>query len=277
MRVTIDGDTATFDFSDSDDAVPGPVNTTRYATAASVYYAIKAFAAPDVPPNAGCYRPVTVITRPGSVLDAPADRPVVGGNHETTQRVVDAIVLALEKAVPERLTAGGPTTSGLLLFSGPHPRDGRWTTFYETHGGGEGARTDRDGVNVVRVHMSNVMNTPAEIVETEYPLRVERHALRRGSGGAGRHRGGDGLVRVYRITGDGVALTTMIERRLVPPYGLQGGEAALPYRITLEHESGDREDLSGKTHVKLAKGDRVIIETCGGGGYGAPSGDGSPA
>jgi N-methylhydantoinase B len=112
------------------------------------------------------------------------------------------------------------------------------------------------------------MNTPAEIIETEYPLRVERQALRRGSGGAGRHRGGDGLVRAYRVTGDGVALTTMIERRVVPPYGLQGGEAGAPFRITLEHATGEREDLSGKVHVKLAKGDLVIIETCGGGGYG---------
>ena len=268
VRITLGGGEATFDFSDSDDAVPGPLNTTRFATAASVYYAVKALAAPDVPPNAGCYRPITVITRPGSILEAPIDRPVVGGNHETAQRIVDAIVLALEHAIPERLTAGGPTTSGLLLFSGPHPRDGRWTTFYEPHGGGEGARADRDGMDVVRVHMSNVMNTPAEIVETEYPLRVERQALRRGSGGAGRHRGGDGLVRAYRVTGDGVALTTMVERRVVPPYGLQGGEPGAPYRITLERATGEREELPGKIHIKLAKGDLVIIETCGGGGYG---------
>ena len=124
-------------------------------------------------------------------------------------------------------------------------------------------------MDVVRVHMSNVMNTPAEIVETEYPLRVERQALRRGSGGAGRHRGGDGLVRAYRVTGDGVALTTMVERRVVPPYGLQGGEPGAPYRITLERATGEREDLPGKIHIKLAKGDLVVIETCGGGGYGA--------
>ena len=107
----------------------------------------------DIQPNDGCYRPLTIITRPGSLLDPPPESPVVGGNHETNQRVADAIFLALEAAIPERLTAGGSTTSGLLLFSGRHPRDGRWTTFYETHGGGEGGRVDRDGMAVVMAEL----------------------------------------------------------------------------------------------------------------------------
>jgi N-methylhydantoinase B len=273
VRVTLKGDEIEFDFSETDDAVPGPLNTTRFSTAASVFYAVKAMAGPDIQPNGGCYRPLNIVTRPGSLLDPPPDRPVVGGNHETTQRVADAIFRALEPAIPERLSAGGPTTSGLLLFSGCHPRDGRWTTFYETHGGGEGARHDRDGMPVVRVHMSNVMNTPAEIVEAEYPLRVERQSLRRGSGGAGAHRGGDGLVREYRVTGDEVRLTTMFERRVVPPYGLQGGEAGAPFRVTLVHASGERQELSGKTHVRLVRDDRIMVESCGGGGYGAPGSD----
>ncbi len=272
VRVTLDGDEAGFDFSQTDDAVPGPLNTTRFSTAASVFYAVKAVAGPDIQPNGGCYRPLNIVTRPGSLLDPPIDRPVVGGNHETTQRVADAIFRALEPAIPERLTAGGPTTSGLLLFSGRHPRDGRWTTFYETHGGGEGARHDRDGMAVIRVHMSNVMNTPAEVVEAEYPLRVERQALRRGSGGAGAHRGGDGLIREYRVTGDDVRLTTMFERRVVPPYGLQGGEPGAPFRVTLVRASGERKDLIGKTNVRLARDDRIIVESCGGGGYGAAAG-----
>jgi len=281
VRVTIGDGTATFDFSASDDAVAGPLNTTRFSTAASVFYAVKAVAGPDIQPNGGCYRPLEIITRPGSLLDPPHDRPLVGGNHETTQRVADAIFRALEAAVPDRLTAGGPTTSGLLLFSGPHPRDGRWTTFYETHGGGEGASRDRDGMPVIRVHMSNVMNTPAEVVEAEYPLRVERQALRRGSGGGGRHRGGDGLLREYRVTGDGVALTTMFERRVVPPYGLRGGGAGAPFRVTLIRASGERVDVPGKTHLRLGRDDRVIVESCGGGGYGTapdqdPTSEGDP-
>jgi N-methylhydantoinase B len=213
-----------------------------------------------------------IVTRPGSLLQPPADRPVVGGNHETSQRIVDAIFKAFETVVPERLTAGGSTTSGLLLFSGRDPRNGQWTTLYEVHGGGEGARHDRDGMPAVRPHMSNVMNTPAEVIEANYPIIVERQALRRGSGGSGRHRGGDGQVRVYRIDAPELWLTTMVERCVVPPYGLQGGESGAPFRITLERASGESVRLPGKTHLRLGMGDRVIMETSGGGGYGAPAG-----
>jgi N-methylhydantoinase B len=273
VRVKIDlaGESATFDFSESDDAVQGPLNTTPFATAASVFYAVKAIAGPDIQPNGGCYRPLTIKTRPGSLLDPPHDRPVVGGNHETTQRIVDAIFLALAPIVPERLSAGGPTTSGLLLFSGRDPRTNRWTTLYEVHGGGEGARCDRDGASVVRVHMSNVMNTPAEVIEAEYPIRIERQTLRRGSGGNGGHRGGDGQVREYRILAPEMRLTTMFERRVVPPYGLCGGAPGAPFRATLIRRSGEDVVLPGKTHVVLHESDRVVLESCGGGGYGAPS------
>lgn len=272
VRIVLEDGRATFDFSRTDDAVPGPLNTTRFATAASVFYAVKAVAGPDIQPNGGCYRPLTILTRPGSLLDPPPERPVVGGNHETTQRIADAIFRALEAAVPERLSAGGPTTSGLLLFSGRHPRDGRWFTFYEPHGGGEGARHDRDGMPVLRVHMSNVMNTPAEVVEAEFPIRVERQALRRGSGGGGAHRGGDGLVREYRVLAPEMRVTTMFERRVVPPYGLQGGEPGAPFRVTLLRVSGERVDVPGKTHIRLEKDDRIILESCGGGGYGSVAG-----
>ena len=172
VRIALNGETAVFDFSATDDAVPGPVNTTPFIAAASVFYAVKALVGPDIQANGGCYRPLSVNTRPGSLLDPGPDRPVVGGNHETSQRIVDAIYRALEPVAAERLTAGGPTTSGLLLFGGRR-QDGVWTTLYETHGGGEGARRDRDGMPVLRVHMSNVMNTPAEIIEAEYPVRVE--------------------------------------------------------------------------------------------------------
>ncbi|MDP6342793.1 MAG: hydantoinase B/oxoprolinase family protein, partial [Alphaproteobacteria bacterium] len=197
VRIEIADGEAVFDFSATDDAARGPLNATPFTAAASVFYAIKAIAGPDVQPNAGCIRPVRIITRPGSLLQPPLDRPLVGGNHETSQRIVDAIFRALEPVVAERLSAGGSTTSGLLLFSGRDPRNGQWTTLYEAHGGGEGARHDRPGGPVARPHMSNVMNTPAEVIEANYPVLIERQALRRGSGGAGAHRGGDGQVRIY--------------------------------------------------------------------------------
>jgi N-methylhydantoinase B len=271
VRLTLGDGEAVFDFTASDDAAEGPVNTTPFIAAASVFYAMKCLAGEEISPNGGVLRPLIVRTRPGSVLEPQPTRPVVGGNHETSQRIVDAIFRALEPAMAERLTAGGPTTSGLLLF-GMRRSDGAWATLYETHGGGEGARIDRDGAPVVRVHMSNVMNTPAEVIEAEYPIEVVRQTLRRGSGGAGAHRGGEGLLREYRMLTDKVSLTSMFERRVVPPYGLQGGDPGAPFRVDLISADGSTREIKGKANQRLSEGDRVILQSCGGGGYGAPAG-----
>jgi N-methylhydantoinase B len=191
---------------------------------------------------------------------------VVGGNHETSQRVVDAIFKALAPLLPDRVAAAGPTTSGVLIF-GARGDDGRWTILYEVHGGGEGATAAKDGASAVRVHMSNVMNTPTEVIEGEYPFVVESHALREGSAGAGRRRGGLGQVRGYRVLADGVTLTTMFERRVVRPWGLAGGADGAPFRVTVRSSGGDRA-VSGKETLTLRRGDLVLVETCGGGGYG---------
>jgi N-methylhydantoinase B len=267
VTITVKGGRASFDFAGTGAAVRGPVNTTPFVACSAVYYSLKALVAPDVPGNDGCYRPIAVTVPPGTILNPPPDRPVVGGNHETSQRAVDACFKALAPAIPERITAGGPTTSGLLLFGTRH--EGRWRILYEVHGGGEGAGAQRDGGHAVRVHMSNVMNTPVEVIETEYPFEVLRHALRPGSGGAGTHRGGVGFVRAYRV-GAETTLTSMLERRVVPPWGAFGGADGAPYRITLERD-GTRRDVKGKETVGLRSGDVVVIETCGGGGYGDPA------
>ncbi|MEI2807329.1 hydantoinase B/oxoprolinase family protein [Albidovulum sp.] len=270
VRVRIAGDRATFDFRDCDAAARGPVNTTPFIAAASVFYVMKALFGPEIQPSGGCYRPFEILTRPGTVLDPGPDKPVVGGNHETSQRIADAVFRAFAGIVPERLTAGGPTTSGLILFGGRRA-DGIWTTLYETHGGGEGARTDRDGAPVIRVHMSNVMNTPAEVIEAEYPLRIEAQALRKGSGGQGRHSGGEGLHRVYRVLCEDMSVTSMFERRVVPPYGLDGGAPGATFRVDVLKADGTEYELPGKANVRLGPGDRVIVNSCGGGGYGAPT------
>lgn len=270
VRIEVNDDEAAFDFSATDDAAAGPLNATPFTASASVFYAMKAIAGPDIQPNAGCARPLSIITREGSLLYPPMEKPVVGGNHETSQRIVDAIFKAFENTMPERLTAGGSTTSGLLLFSGLDPRNGYWTTLYEVHGGGEGARHDRDGMSAVRPHMSNVMNTPAEVIEANYPIIIESQALRRGSGGAGFHGGGDGQVRTYLIDAPDIVMTSMVERCVIPPYGLQGGEAGKTFQITLQRASGETSQLAGKSHVRLGTGDRITIKTSGGGGYGAP-------
>jgi N-methylhydantoinase B len=270
VRVDKRGDEATFDFSGTDPQARGPVNTTYFIACSAVYYAMKALVAPEVPPNEGCYRPLHVVVPPGSVLRADPDRPVVGGNHETSQRAVDAIIKALAPVLPERVSAGGPATAGLLIFGARHA-DGRWAVFYEVHGGGEGATAGKDGSAAVRVHMSNVMNTPVEVVEGEYPLMIEEQMLRPGSAGDGAHRGGLGFRRAYRVLAPDVTLTSMVERCVVPPYGLAGGEDGLPFRITLNPGTPRARAVRGKATVALDEGDLVLIETCGGGGYGSPA------
>lgn len=268
VEITIEGDEATFDFRTSDDAVTNVLNTTRLMVGSSTMYAIKAIAGPDIQPNGGCYRPIRIKTRPGSLLDPGPMRPIVGGNHETSQRIADAIFKAMERIVPERLTAGGPTTAGLLIFGGPD-RQGNWTTLYEVHGGGEGARIDRDGCPAVRVHMVNTANTPVEVIEAEYPIEVAAHRLRSGSGGHGAHRGGDGVVREYRVLARKLWLTTMFERRVVPPYGLCGGAPGATFEATLRRADGSIQVLAGKSNIELAQGDVVVMKSSGGGGYGA--------
>ena len=276
VRVRITGDRASFDFSASDDATRGPLNTTPFITAASVFYVVKTLFGPDIQPSAGCYRPLDVITRPGSLLDPDPERPMVGGNHETSQRVADAVFRAFEAVCPQRLSAGGPTTSGLMLFGGRRA-DGAWTTLYETHGGGEGARHDRDGVPVVRVHLSNVMNTPAEVIEAEYPIRIDCQRLRKGSGGTGRFRGGEGLHREYRIRCEDMSVTSMFERRVVPPYGLQGGAPGAPFTVTVINAAGEAREMPGKANVRLGMDDVVVVDSCGGGGYGRTDASEGPA
>jgi N-methylhydantoinase B len=273
VTVTVRGDEAQFDFSRSDDAVSNYCNTTPNVVRSAVAYAARVLSARDMQQNGGCMRPLEVVTRPGSLLEPGPDRPIVGGNHETSQRVVDAIFRAFERDLPERICASGPGTVGGLLFAQRTP-DGNWKAHYEVHGGGEGARFDRDGCDATRVHLVNTMNTPAEVIEANYAICVERSRLRRGSGGNGRFRGGDGLVREYRMLGPDMVLTTCVDRMVVPPYGIQGGEDGKPFRVSLVRAAdGARSALPGRCNMPLATGDRVIMESCGGGGFGSPVGD----
>jgi N-methylhydantoinase B len=269
VTVRVAGDTVAFDFDGTAPEARGPVNATRFVTASAVMYAVRALLGPEIPANDGCYRPITVEAPEGTLLNPGPDAARVGGNHETSQRVVDAILRALAAVIPDRIVAGGPGTSGLVMFSGRR-RDGRSYILYEVHGGGEGASVGRDGTNAIRVHMSNVMNTPVEVIEAEYPLRVECCELRRGSAGAGRHRGGVGLRRAYRLLDERAELTTMVERMRVAPWGVFGGEDGAPFRVTLVRGKG-RTRIRGKENRDLARGDLVVVESSGGGGYGPPA------
>ena len=269
VRVEVRGDEATFDFTGTDPQARGPVNTTYAVACSAVYYAMKALVAPDVPANDGCYRPLHVVVPQGTVLRPDPDRPVVGGNHETSQRAVDAIFKALAPVLPDRIAAGGPTTSGVVIF-GTRTADGQWGILYEVHGGGSGATATADGHSAIRVHMSNVMNTPSEVIEHEYPIRIEEHALRERSAGDGRHRGGLGICRGYRVVAPAVTLTTMLDRAVIPPWGVEGGADGEPFRLTLNPGPEERR-IGGKTTLTLCDGDLLRVETCGGGGYGPPA------
>jgi N-methylhydantoinase B len=266
--VTIDGDHAIFDLSGSSNRVAGFCNTTPFIARSAVAYAARILSGRDMQQNAGALRPLTVITRPGSMFEPGWNAAVAAGNHETSARIVDAVFRAMEGVIPERLAAGGPTTAGLLSFAEPLA-DGTWRLLYEVHGGGEGARHDRAGCSVTRVHLSNTSNTPVEVIEASYGLTIERQAVRRGSGGAGQHRGGDGLIRSYRVQVPEILLTTCVERMRVPPYGYVGGEPGLTYRILLERD-GATQSISGKSNLVLRQGDLITLESSGGGGYGPP-------
>jgi N-methylhydantoinase B len=265
-HITIDGDHAMFDFRNSDPQTAGPLNSTYFMTCSAVYYAMKALVGPDIAPNDGCYRCLMVNAPLGSVANPEPWAPLVGGNHETTQRIVDAIFKALAPVLPDRIVAGGTTTAGLLIISGKR-ENGKPFIFYETHGGGEGAQAKRDGANAIRVHMANTMNTPIEAIEAEYPLRVEAHQLIPNSGGRGKHRGGLALRRAYRILAQEGEVTTMAERNVVPPYGLFGGEPGRRLRVTIKSDVATRQ-ISGKETLAVYGGDSIIVEGAGGGGYG---------
>ena len=266
VRVTVAGEEAEFDLSGSSDRVAGFCNTTPFIARSAVAYAARVVSGRDMQQNDGALRPLRIITRPGSMFEPGWDAAVAAGNHETSMRIVDAVFRALGGVVPERVSAGGPTTAGLLSFA-ERRGDGTWRLLYEVHGGGEGARHDRDGCSATRVHLSNTSNTPVEVIEANYGLTVLEQSIRRGSGGAGRQRGGDGVVRRYRVHGDGMVLTTCVERAVVAPYGMAGGVDGLPFRVTLER-GGVVEGVPGMANLVLRDGDVVGMESCGGGGFG---------
>jgi len=259
--VTVDGATVDVDFAGTADQVPGNVNAPLSVATSAVYYVIRCITDPDVPPNQGCYDPVTVGAPEGSLLNPRPPAAVVGGNVETSQRVTDVVFAALAAAAPERVPAGGQGTMNNTVVGNADFQ------YYETVGGGAGANPDGDGLSGVQVGMTNTLNTPVEALEAAYPLRVEEYALRDDSGGAGRYRGGDGLVRELTVlTGATVSLLT--ERRRHAPTGLAGGEDGATGRNVLVTPDGERIELPAKTTREVAAGTTLRIETPGGGGHG---------
>ena len=255
-----------FDFSDSSDQVTGSLNAVAAITYSAVFYVLRCLLPEEAAPTAGLMRRVQVITRLGSVVDAVAPAAVAGGNVETSQRLVDTLLRAFSNIVPDRIPAASAGTMNNVTIGGIDPRNGQPFAYYETIAGGSGARPNGDGVSGVHTNMTNTMNTPVEALEYAYPFRVRRYSYRRGSGGAGTHRGGDGLVREIELLG-AAQITLLTDRRRFEPYGLQGGSAGATGRNILL-ESGRETSLPGKCNIQAGRAAVLRIETPGGGGWG---------
>jgi len=274
VRIRIDGKRAVVDFAGSDAAVRGPVNAVYAVTLAATAYCFRCLGPSDLLSCAGSLRPIDVCVPHGSVLDAPYPAPVFGGNVETSQRVVDLVLRALAPALPGRVPAASCGSMNNVTFGGVDPVAGRRFAYYETIAGGLGGGPGGPGLSGVHAHMTNTRNTPVEALEHAFPVRVASYRLRRGSGGAGRHRGGDGVVRAYRFLGP-AQVTVLTERRRFAPWGLAGGAAGSSGENVLVRGAVVR-DLGGKAAVDVEHGDVLRIETPGAGGWGDPEDAGAP-
>ncbi|KAF0107953.1 MAG: N-methylhydantoinase B [Anaerolineaceae bacterium] len=281
VKVSIRGEQATVDFTGSAPQQQGSINAVEAITLSAVYYVFRCLLGLDVPNNAGCLAPIKVIAPAGTVVNALSPAPVAGGNVETSQRIVDVLLGALAQACPEKVPAasqgtmnnvtigGSALTPGPSTLTGTRPKNGRGGqqfAYYETIGGGTGARPNADGVSAIHSHMTNTLNTPVEALEYAYPLRVRRYAVREGSGGEGKFRGGDGIIREIEALTD-CQVTLLTERRERGPYGLAGGGSGKCGENALIRD-GKESPLPGKGSVELKAGDVLSIRTPGGGGYG---------
>ena len=267
--MTIAGDRLTFDLRDAHPQVEGPVNVPRAVTLSAALYVVQCLAPSDVPTNGGVMRPLEVNTSPGTLVDAVYPAAVAAGNVETSQRITDVLIGALSKAVPDRAPAASAGTMNNFLVGGQDTRAGfsRPFAYYETIGGGSGASENHSGASAVQTHMTNTLNTPIEALEHVYPMTMMRYRVRRGSGGGGKWRGGDGVERGYRADVP-LTVTLMTERRTSQPYGLAGGEPGAAGENELVRAHGERVHLPGKCTLELEEGDVIIVHTPGGGGFG---------
>ncbi len=267
VRIEIKKDDATIDFSETDLQSTGSINAVKSITKSSVYYVFRALVDEDIPTNEGCFRPIKILTKRGTVVDCLPPAPVSAGNVETSQRIVDVVLGALSKAVPDKIPAASQGTMNNIAIGGYDPFRNRYYTYYETIGGGMGAFSGGNGESAVQSHMTNTLNTPVEAIEYNYPLRVLRYGVRRNSGGNGLYKGGDGIIREIEFLTDS-EITVISERRRIPPYGLFGGESGRTGKNIIIKD-GSEKNMKGKFTIKLSKGDKIRIETPGGGGFGS--------
>jgi N-methylhydantoinase B len=255
------------DFEGSSPQVRGAVNAVYPITWSACFYVLRCLLAEDAPATAGVMYPVTVKAPLGTIVNAVPPAAVAGGNVECSQRITDVLLRALAQAAPDRVPAASYGTMSNLTIGGTDPRTGGPFAYYETIAGGMGARPDSDGIDGVHCHMTNSLNTPVEALEYAYPFRVRRYGYRSGSGGAGKYRGGDGLVREIELLADS-QVTLLADRRKFAPYGLAGGSDGAKGRAVSIKADGREVELHGKGSVHADAGDAIRVETPGGGGWG---------
>jgi N-methylhydantoinase B len=279
LRLTIRGDEAICDWTDSDEQAKGPINATFVVTAASCYSGFLNVVSDDIPINSGCYRPIRLVTRPGTLVNVKHPGPSVGGNTETHPHIQNVVIRALAGAVPERVAAAEGASSCNFLFGGLHPEYGDYYTNYHIEGSGWGGTIDHDGNSVLCPNNGNCRNTPVEILETKYPFLVEEYRLRPDSAGAGRWRGGLASSRTFRVTAQ-LTVNALFDRTRTQGPGIFGGQAGASSGIFIQRPGDDRfrrfSEAFGTvsdskfTRVVVSEGDRIQLESAGGGGLGDP-------
>jgi N-methylhydantoinase B len=265
VRIEIKGDRADVDFEGSSPQVRGPINAVEAITVSAVYYVFRCLIPTSVPASWGIMQPIKVSAPLGTVVNARPPAPVAGGNVETSQRIVDTVLRALSKS-GARVPAASQGTMNNLTIGGTDSRTGKQFAYYETVAGGMGARPGIDGIDGIHTHMTNSLNTPAEALEYAYPMRVTQYRIRPGSGGGGQFQGGNGIVREMELLSE-AQVTILSDRRTIRPYGLNGGEPGAAGRTILLTERGERV-LTSKDSTHAKAGDRIRIESPGGGGWG---------
>jgi N-methylhydantoinase B len=280
IRVKVSNDPklrrAVVDFAGTDAQVPGSINAVYAITWSAVFYVFRCLLPPGAIATAGLMRPIQVLAPVGSVVNARPPAAVAGGNVETSQRIVDTLMRALAPALPDRIPAASSGTMNNLTIGGIdtrpalHPGSHRAQpyTYYETIAGGHGASPQSPGASAHHAHMTNSLNTPVEALEYAYPFRMIQYAIRHNSGGAGKHRGGDGIVRELELLGD-AQVTVLADRRSTQPWGLDGGASGTPGQTTIIDQAAE-EELPGKCTRELKAGTRIRIESPGGGAWGTP-------
>ena len=272
VAITVAGEDMTIDFTGTSPQRPGCINAPVAVTNSACLYVLRCLLDEQAPANQGCLRSLTVIAPLGTLVNPEPQRGVAGGNVETSQRITDVLFHALAQALPEVIPAASQGTMNNMIIGGHDPVREKPFVYYETIAGGMGGRPDKDGISGIHTHMTNTMNTPVEAMEFAFPLRLKQYAIRRGTGGDGKYKGGDGVIRDVEFLAP-ARVTLMSERRKLPPPGYHGGHHGEPGENVLLRGGYEEVKLAGKELVDVEAGDVISVRTPGAGGWGAPEGD----